>query len=188
LSWSSDAGRWADITFGPFVNPLSVATATLIVTATEGEPVTQEHIDDGTEPPPAEDGRRAVTYLVAQESGEYIAVMAVLEASSTDLTPAEVTALLRDRGTSLDQRTVESRLAQLHEWTAVSARSDASHVRRVQDLLFRNFRYTATRQGRQVQRFYDTVLAGTTIMREIPLQSLNQKKRPAPRRSCVPAA
>lgn len=146
----------------------------MIVKAEGSELVTQEHVDHGTEPPPAEDGRRAVSYLVAQESSEYIAVMAVLEASSTDLTPAEVTTLLRDRGTPLDQHTVESRLTQLHEWTAVSARSDASHVRRVQDLLFRNFRYTATRQGRQVQRFYDTVLAGTTIMREIPLQSLNQ--------------
>ena len=130
--------------------------------------------DDSTEPTKADDGRRAVSYLVAQESDEYIAVMAVLEASSTDLTPAEVTALLRVRATPMDQRTVESRLAQLHEWTAVSARSDQSRVRRVQDLLFRNFRYTATRQGRQVQRFYDTVLAGATVMREIPLQSLNQ--------------
>ncbi|MEA4945709.1 MAG: DUF2397 domain-containing protein [Propionicimonas sp.] len=123
---------------------------------------------------PADDARRAVSYLVAPESTEYIAIMGVLEASSTDLTPPEVASLLRSRGVDLDLRVVEARLTKLHEWTAVSARSDQSHVRRVQDLLFRNFRYTATRQGRQVQRFYDTVLAGTTVMREIPLQSLNQ--------------
>lgn len=124
--------------------------------------------------PATDDGRRAVAYLVAPESDDYIAIMAVLEASPTDLTPAEVAALLRAGGVDLEQRVVEARLSSLHEWTAVSARSDQSHVRRVEDLLFRNFRYTATRQGRQVQRFYDTVLAGTRLMREIPLQSLNQ--------------
>jgi hypothetical protein len=121
----------------------------------------------------AEDGRRAVAYLVAPESDEYIAVMSVLEASPTDLTPAEVAAALKARGFGMDLRVVEARLAQLREWSAASARSDQAHVRRVQDLLLRNFRYTATRQGRQVQRFYETVLAGTTVMREIPLQSLN---------------
>lgn len=134
-----------------------------------------EEVLDGTvgSAPEPQDGRRAVAYLVAPESEEYIAVMAVLEASPTDLSPAEVTALLRGRDLVLDQRIVETRLAQLREWSAVSARSDQTQVRRVQDLLLRNLRYTATRQGRQVQRFYDTVLAGTTVMREIPLQSLN---------------
>ncbi|WP_155267895.1 DUF2397 domain-containing protein [Mycobacterium avium] len=107
------------------------------------------------------------------ESDEYIAIMAVLESSPSDLTPAEVTAALRDRGTDLDARVVEVRLEKLREWAVVSARSDQTHVRRVQDLLRRNFRYTATRHGRQVQRFYETVLADTTVMREIPLQSLN---------------
>ncbi|PBA68704.1 DUF2397 family protein [Mycobacterium avium] len=120
-----------------------------------------------------DDARRALTYLVVPESDEYIAIMAVLESSPSDLTPAEVTAALRDRGTDLDARVVEVRLEKLREWAVVSARSDQTHVRRVQDLLRRNFRYTATRHGRQVQRFYETVLADTTVMREIPLQSLN---------------
>jgi len=120
-----------------------------------------------------DDARRVVAYLVAPESAEYVAIMSVLEGSPTDLTPAEVTAALRDQGLPLDVRVVETRLAQLREWTAVSARSDQTQVRRVQDLLLRNFRYTPTWQGRKVQRFYETVLAGTPVMREIPLQSLN---------------
>jgi uncharacterized protein (TIGR02677 family) len=119
------------------------------------------------------DARRAVGYLVAPEADEYIAIMSVLESSATDLTPAEIAAALRGRGKALDPRVVETRLTQLRDWSAVSARSDQAQVRRVQDLLLRNFRYTATRPGRQVQRFYETVLAGTTVMREIPLQSLN---------------
>lgn len=120
-----------------------------------------------------DDSRRAVAYLVAPESDEYVAIMSVLEGSATDLTPAEVVSTLRERSTGADLRVVETRLAQLREWGAASARSDQTHVRRVQDLLLRNFRYTATRHGRQVQRFYETVLAGTPVMREIPLQSLN---------------
>lgn len=120
-----------------------------------------------------DDARRAVTYLVVPESAEYIAIMAALEGSATDLTPAQVAAAVRERGGVLDVDLVEIRLTKLREWGAVSGRSDQTHVRRVQDLLLRNFRYTATRPGRQVQRFYETVLAGTTVMREIPLQSLN---------------
>ena len=120
-----------------------------------------------------DDARRALTYLVVPESDEYIAIMAVLESSPSDLTPAEVATALRDHGTDLDSRLVEIRLEKLREWAVVSARSDQTHVRRVQDLLRRNYRYTATRHGRQVQRFYETVLADTTVMREIPLQSLN---------------
>jgi uncharacterized protein (TIGR02677 family) len=119
------------------------------------------------------DARRAVAYLVAPEADEYIAIMSVLESSPTDLTPAEVAGGLRSRGCPLDPRTVEARLSQLRDWSAVSARSDQTQVRRVHDLLLRNYRYTATRPGRQVQRFYETVLAGTTVMREIPLQSLS---------------
>lgn len=123
----------------------------------------------GTE---VDDARHTVAYLVAPESAEYIAVMRVLESATTDLTPDEVGAGLREAGMPLPGQVVEARLAQLREWSAASARSDQTHVRRVQDLLLRNYRYTATRAGRQVQRFYDTVLAGTTVMREIPLQSL----------------
>lgn len=124
-------------------------------------------------PGPPDDARRAVAYLVAPESDEYVAIMAVLEGSAADLTPREVLSALRERPSALDLHVVETRLAQLRAWGAASARSDQAHVRRVQDLLLRNFRYTATRQGRQVQRFYETVLAGTAVMREIPLQSLN---------------
>jgi hypothetical protein len=131
------------------------------------------YLRDNREPGSPEDARRAVTYLVARESDEYVAIMSVLEGSARDLTPAEVASALREGGAVPDQAVVESRLSQLKDWGAVSARSDQTHVRRVQDLLLRNFRYTATRQGRQVQRFYETVLSGSPVMREIPMQSLN---------------
>jgi len=118
------------------------------------------------------DSRSIVIYLVTQESSQYIAIMDVLEASITDLTPSEVRARLQTEGVALDQSTVETRLDQLREWGAASARTDTSRILRHADLLARNWRYTATPTGRQVQRFYRTVLANTPTLREIPLPSL----------------
>lgn len=121
-----------------------------------------------------DDSRRVITYLVVRESDDYIAVMDVLEASVTDLTPAEVAAALRTAGRPLDVVTVENRLDALRTWSAVSARTDTSRIQRYVDLLARNWRYTATPAGRQAHRFYRTVLAGTPTLREIPLTSLGR--------------
>lgn len=118
------------------------------------------------------DSRRATAYLVAPEADDYIAVMAVLEGSITDLTPGEVAQALTQQGRPLDERTVEARLDKLRDWTAASARTDTSKILRHADLLARNWRWTATPAGRQVQRFYTNVLAATPTMREIPLSSL----------------
>jgi hypothetical protein len=100
------------------------------------------------------DARRSVAYLLAPESDDYIAVMEVLESSVTDLTPAEVTAALVQSGVPVDASTVEKRLDRLVAWDAVSARTDAKLIRTRAELLSRNWRYTATPAGRQVQRFY----------------------------------
>ncbi len=128
--------------------------------------------DDQVVAAQVEDARRVVSYLVAEESRQYIAVMDVLESSVTDLTPGEVGARLQADGAPLDQTIVETRLDKLREWRAVSARTDTSRILRHADLLARNWRYTATPAGRQVQRFYRKVLAGTPTVREIPLSSL----------------
>lgn len=120
------------------------------------------------------DSRSVVIYLVVQESTQYIAIMDVLESSITDLTPSEVRARLQVEGTSLDQGTVETRLDKLREWGAASARTDTSRILRHSDLLARNWKYTATPAGRQVQRFYRKVLANTPAVREIPLSSLGR--------------
>lgn len=119
-----------------------------------------------------EDARRSVAYLLAPASDDYIAVMEALESSVTDLTPAEVTRALTRSGLDLDARTVEARLDKLVAWHAVSPRTDATLIRTRAELLAKNWRYTATPAGRQVQRFYRTVLAGAATMREIPLSSL----------------
>jgi hypothetical protein len=119
------------------------------------------------------DARSALIYLVVRESDQYVAIMDALESSITDLTPREVGSRVRvATGLSLEDAVVEDRLDKLREWGAVSARTDASRILRHADLLARNWRYTATPVGRQVQRFYRKVLAGTPTVREIPLSSL----------------
>lgn len=128
--------------------------------------------DDSLVATPPGDARAVLIYLVAPESDQYVAVMDVLEASVTDLTPREVVARLAAVGTTLSDGVVEARLDKLREWGAVSARTDTSRILRHADLLARNWRYTATTAGRHVQRFYRKVLAGTPTVREIPLSSL----------------
>lgn len=113
-----------------------------------------------------------MAYLVAPGSDEYIRIMAVLESSVTDLTPAEVALAVSANGTPMSEPTVQKRLDQLRDWTAATGRSDPSRIRRHSDILSRNWRWTATPAGRQVHRFYTSVLASTPTMREIPLASL----------------
>jgi len=119
-----------------------------------------------------QDARGVLSYLVAPEAAHYIAIMDVLEASITDLTPDEVAAALASAQRPIEVGVVQLRLDQLREWGAVSARSDTARILRYEDLLARNWRYTPTTVGRQVQRFYRKVLAGTPAVREIPLASL----------------
>lgn len=120
------------------------------------------------------DARKVVGYLVRPESGEYIAIMDVLEGSVTDLTVAEVAAAVAAAGIRLDTRLVETRLDALKDVGAVSIRTDTSHARRYAEILPRNWRYTASPAGRHVQRFYRQVLAGTVTAREVPIASLSR--------------
>jgi hypothetical protein len=116
----------------------------------------------------------ALRYLLAEESGDYIAVMDVLEASITDLTPREVTAAVAGAGRRLPDDVVETRLEKLRSWGAAHASTDERQIRRHSDLLARNWRYTVTPAGRKVQRFFRDVLSGTVAVREIPVAGLNR--------------
>lgn len=117
--------------------------------------------------------RDAVGYLIRPEADEYIAVMTVLEASVTEMSAAEVRTELARAGRRLSPETVENRLDALIEMGAVSYQTNTAQVRRVADLLARNWRYTPTLIGRQVQRFYREFLTGTPTVREIPISALN---------------
>ncbi len=118
------------------------------------------------------DSRLALAYLLSRASDDYIAVMDVLEASVTDMTPAEVVAALAAGGHSMGEAAVVKRLDRLRAWTAVSARTDHGRILRYSDIAARNWRYTPTPLGRQVQRFYRSYLSGQPVVREIPLTNL----------------
>ncbi len=120
------------------------------------------------------DSRIALSYLIYGEVDDYIAVMDVLEASVTELTPAEVARAVGVAGHSIAEEVVEERLDRLRKWGAAHATTDTSRILRHSDLLARNWRYSATAIGRQVHRFYRTMLAGTPTVREIPLAGLNR--------------
>lgn len=122
----------------------------------------------------ATDARRVVAYLLAQFTDEYIAIMGVVDASVTDLSPADVAHELRQGGQPMDPRTIDARLEKLRHWGAVTARHDASHATRYTDLVARNWRYSATAIGRQTQRFFVTTLADVQVIREIPLPALQR--------------
>ena len=118
------------------------------------------------------DSRLALAYLLSRASDDYIAVMDVLEASVTDMTPAEVVAALAAAGHPMGEAAVVKRLDRLRTWTAVSARTDHGRILRYSDIAARNWRYTPTPLGRQVQRFYRSYLSGQPVVREIPLTNL----------------
>ncbi|HVA61832.1 MAG TPA: DUF2397 family protein [Mycobacteriales bacterium] len=120
------------------------------------------------------DSRATAAYLVAPGSDDYVAVMDVLEASVTDLTPSDIVAALAAVGRPLEERVVTARLDKLREWSAVSARTDNARILRYSDIVARNWRYTATPLGRQVQRFYNNILSGLLVVREIPLTNLGR--------------
>lgn len=121
----------------------------------------------------ASDSRAAVGYLIRPEADEYIAVMSVLEASVIEMSAADVRTELARLGRHVSPDVVESRLDALIGMGAVSYQTNTVQVRRVADLLARNWRYTPTLIGRQVQRFYREFLTGTPTAREIPISALN---------------
>jgi len=118
------------------------------------------------------DSRLGLAYLLSRASDDYIAVMDVLEASVTDMTPAEVVEGLAAAGHPMGEAAVVKRLDRLRGWTAVSARTDHGRILRYSDIAARNWRYTPTPLGRQVQRFYRSYLCGQPVVREIPLTNL----------------
>ncbi len=153
----------------PIVPGLRQATPTQV----PGQPATL----DGPAGGDGRDSRVALSYLLYGEVDDYIALMDVLEASVTELSPAEVARAVSDAGHRLPDDVVEDRLERLRQWGAAHATTDTSRILRHSDLLARNWRYTATAVGRQVHRFYRTVLAGTPAVREIPLAGLNRVVR-----------
>lgn len=132
-------------------------------------------VQHGFDPNLADDApQRAFSYLLAPQSRDYIAIMDFLEAAVNDVTAVDVSQGLRQLGIDTSVADVEQRLMQLREWHVVLGRADSSGLRVASDLLKRNWRYAATRLGRQIQRFYRGPLTADPVAREVALPSLQR--------------
>ncbi|MGE0528967.1 MAG: DUF2397 domain-containing protein [Bdellovibrionales bacterium] len=131
-----------------------------------------DEVSNSKEVPPPADDAKVLNYLVAPETVQYRAIMDVLESSITALMPREICGALKTLEMTVDEALVSQRLDSLHGWGAVTGRSDASKILRFADIMARNWRYTATPNGRQAHRFYRKFLANSPVAREIPLPNL----------------
>lgn len=132
-------------------------------------------VPEGFDPELADDApQRAFSYLLAPQSRHYIGIMDILEAAVNDVTALEVSQGLAQVGIETSVADVEQRLMQLREWHVVLGRPDSSGLRVAADLLKRNWRFAATRLGRQIQRFYRATLNADPVVREVALPSLQR--------------
>lgn len=106
--------------------------------------VSDPPFDSGIDRGHEREARIVLSYLLARESDDYIAVMDVLEASVTELAPIDVARAIADNAHPLTIEVVGDRLEQLRQWGATQATTDASRILRHSDLLARNWKYTAT--------------------------------------------
>jgi hypothetical protein len=122
----------------------------------------------------AGDPARVVGYVLSPLRGQYLAIMEVLEQSVDHLTPAEVRAALAAEGTELPLATVTGRLRALSDtFLAASGRPD-SEVERWRELNGPRWRYSATPQGRQMQRLSTQLACDGLVPREIPMDGLSR--------------
>ncbi|MEU0309128.1 DUF2397 family protein [Streptomyces cyaneofuscatus] len=143
-------------------------------TATFGDPDTDDWIvDEWTRTGPgAQDPTRALGYTVSRARHEYAAIMGVLDQAVDHLTPAEIAVELAARGATLHPGVVAQRLKKLQEtFLAVSGQPD-NEIERWQELSGARWRYTATAQGRQVQRLWAVLSAEGVVQREVALDGL----------------
>ncbi|MEU1223065.1 DUF2397 family protein [Streptomyces microflavus] len=120
----------------------------------------------------AQDPGRVFGYVVSSVRDQYGAIMDVLEQAVDHLTPAQVSAELAERGVVLQPVVVAQRLRALQEtFLAVSGQPD-NEIERWQELNGARWRYTATAQGRRVQRLWSLLASEGVVQREIPLDGL----------------
>ncbi len=111
-------------------------------------------------------------YVMSTVREEYAAIMDVLDQAVDHLTPAQISVQLEASGIDLHPGVVAQRLRALRDtFLAVSGQPD-NDIERWQELNGARWRYTATAQGRQVQRLWTLLAAEGMVQREIPLDGL----------------
>jgi uncharacterized protein (TIGR02677 family) len=133
-----------------------------------------ESSDPGS--PPADGSRHALfRYLTAEESADYLAIMELFSATLlTDLSAAEVSAQLAERGLTLDRDVVEARCRQLVAWGNLVPSIRDAKVSTVAEYIRSRSRYQVSKLGGRLHREAVAILHASDGAREVARELLGQ--------------
>jgi len=114
-------------------------------------------------------------YLTAEESADYLAIMDLFSATLlTDLSAAEVTTQLAERGRAIDRDIVEARCRQLVAWGNLVPSLRDAKVSTVAEYIRSRSRYQVSKLGGRLHREAVAILHATDGAREVARELLGQ--------------
>jgi uncharacterized protein (TIGR02677 family) len=114
-------------------------------------------------------------YLTTEESGEYLAIMELFSATLlTDLSGAEVTIALAERGLTIDRDVVEARCRQLVVWGNLIPSLRDAKVSTVAEYIRSRSRYQVSKLGGRLHREAVAILHASDGAREVARELLGQ--------------
>ena len=125
---------------------------------------------------PADGSRHALfRYLTADEAADYLAIMDLFSATLlTDLSAAEVTTQLAERGRSADRDLVEARCRQLVAWGNLVPSLRDAKVSTVAEYIRSRSRYQVSKLGGRLHREAVAILHASDGAREVARELLGQ--------------
>ena len=134
-----------------------------------------DSVPPATEPAADSSRHDLFRYLTAEESADYLAIMDLFSATLlVDLSAAEVTAQLAERGRAIDRDVVESRCQRLVIWgNLVPAMRDA-RVSTVAEYIRSRSRYQVSKLGGRLHREAVAILHASDGAREVARELLGQ--------------
>ncbi len=126
--------------------------------------------------PPVDASRHGLfRYLTAEESADYLAIMDLFSATLlTDLSAAEVTTQLAERGRAVDRDLVEARCRQLVAWGNLVPSLRDAKVSTVAEYIRSRSRYQVSKLGGRLHREAVAILHATDGAREVARELLGQ--------------
>ncbi|HEY2578649.1 MAG TPA: TIGR02677 family protein [Streptosporangiaceae bacterium] len=114
-------------------------------------------------------------YLTVDETADYLAIMDLFSATLlTDLSAAEVTAQLAERGLTFDRETVEARCRQLVVWGNLVPSVRDAKVNTVAEYIRSRSRYQVSKLGGRLHREAIAILHASEGAREVARELLGQ--------------
>jgi hypothetical protein len=129
-----------------------------------------------TASPPVDSSRHALfRYLTAEEAADYLAIMDLFSATLlTDLSAAEVSTQLGERGVSVDRDVAEARCRQLAAWGNLMPSLRDAKVSTVAEYLRSRSRYQVSKLGGRLHREAVAILHASDGAREVARELLGQ--------------